>query len=80
MHNRTNNVKVEGLISEIGDTVVTGALTDSATSIAVEATGGNFHKIISGVAISDSNPGYLKIGTEIIKYSAISNDGNVLMP
>ena len=78
MHNRTNNVKVEGLISEIGDTVLTGSLTDSATSIAVEATGGNFHKVINGVAISDSNPGYLKIGDEIIKYSAISNDGKTI--
>ena len=34
--------------------------------------------LINGVVISDSNPGYLKIGDEIIKYSGISNDGKTI--
>jgi hypothetical protein len=37
-----------------------------------------FHKIINGAAISDVNPGYLKIGDEIIQYSAISLDGKTI--
>ena len=77
MHNRTNNVRVEGVISEVAPTVLNSALIVGATSITVEnATA--FHKTINGAVISDSNPGYLKINDEIIKYREISADGKTI--
>ena len=74
MHNRTNNVTVEGAVSEIADTVLTSALSIGTTTINCE-DGSDFHDIVNGAAISASNPGYLMIGDEIIQYSAIALDG-----
>jgi len=77
MHSRQNNVKIEGVISEISDTSLTSALPAAATSITVDNANA-FHKIVNGAAISDVNPGYIMIANEIIKYSAISSDGKTL--
>ena len=77
MHNRSNNVKVEGVVSEISDTTLTSALSTGATSITV-ANAALFHKVVNGAAISNTNPGYIQIGTELIQYSAISADGKTI--
>ena len=77
MHSRANNVKIEGAISEIGPTTLSSSLATAATTISVD-NASLFHKIINGAAISNTNPGYLKIGTEIIQYSAISSDGKTV--
>ena len=72
-----NNVKIEGVKSEIGTTTLTSSLAIAATTISVDNSS-LFHKIINGAAISDTNPGYIKIDNEIIKYSAISSDGKTI--
>ena len=77
MHNRTNNIKVEGIVSEIGSTTLTSALSAGSTSISVDDAS-EFHKIINGSAYGIVNPGYLKIGDEIIQYSDISADGKTI--
>jgi hypothetical protein len=77
MHNRSNNVNIEGVVSEISDTTLTSALATGATSITV-ANASLFHKIVNGAAISNTNPGYIQIGTELIQYSAISSDGKTI--
>jgi hypothetical protein len=77
MHSRQNNVKIEGVKSEIGVTSLTSSLAIAATTISVD-NASLFHKIINGAAISDTNPGYIKIDNEIIKYSAISSDGKTI--
>ena len=77
MHSRANNVKIEGAISEIGPTTLSSSLATAATTISVD-NASLFHSIINGAAISNTNPGYLKIGTEIIQYSAISSDGKTV--
>ena len=77
MHSRQNNVSIEGVISEVGDTTLTSALAAAATSITVENAQA-FHKVVNGAAISNVNPGYVKINDEIIKYSAISTDGKTI--
>jgi hypothetical protein len=77
MHNRTNNVAIEGVVSEIADTTLTSALSTGATSISV-ANASLFHKVVNGAAISNTNPGYIRIGTELIQYSAISSDGKTI--
>tara|TARA_B100001250_G_scaffold7909_1_gene6669 strand:- start:27 stop:2252 length:2226 start_codon:yes stop_codon:yes gene_type:complete len=77
MHQRTNNVEIEGVISEVPVTTLTTTLSQAATSIQV-ADGSQFHAIIGGAAIDNLNPGYLKIEDEIIQYSSISTNGQVI--
>ena len=77
MHQRTNNVEITGVVSEISPTSLTAALSAGATSITVDDAS-QFHAIVNGQAISDVNPGYLKIGAEIIQYNAISLDGKTI--
>ena len=77
MHDIANNVTLTGLISEISDTYLTAAISATDTSITVNDASA-FHKTINGQAISVSNVGFIKIGTEILSYSAISNDGKTM--
>jgi len=77
MHQRTNNVEIEGVISEVPVTTLTTTLSQAATSIQV-SDGSQFHAIIGGAAIDNLNPGYLKIEDEIIQYSSISTNGQVI--
>ena len=77
MHQRTNNVEIMGVVSEVPSTTLTTTLAQSATSIQVQDAS-QFHDIIGGAAIGNLNPGYLKIGDEIITYSAISSNGQVI--
>jgi len=77
MHDLSNNVTISGITSEISDTFLTAAISATDTSIQVNnATA--FHKTINGLAIGSGNPGYIKIGNEIIAYSAISGDGKTI--
>ena len=77
MIDRSNNVEIVGVQSEIGPTTLTAALAADATSISVAAAG-TFHQVMNGVAISNTNPGYIKIEDEIIQYSAVSTDGKTI--
>ncbi|AIX14688.1 virion structural protein [Synechococcus phage ACG-2014d] len=77
MIDRSNNVEIVGIQSEIGPTILTSALAADASSISVEAAG-TFHNVVNGVSISNSNPGYLKIEDEVIQYSSVSSDGKTI--
>ena len=77
MHHRANHVSIEGVQSEISPTSLTGALATGATSITVD-NASTFHTVVNGAAISDANPGYVKIEDEIIKYNAVSSDGKTI--
>ena len=77
MHQRTNNVEVEGIISEVPPTTLTTTLTAGSTSIQVNDAS-QFHTTISGSPIGNLNQGYLKIDDEIIQYASISGNGQVI--
>jgi hypothetical protein len=77
MHSTSNNVTIEGVISEVSDTYLTASISDSDTSISVNDASA-FHKTINGISISSSNVGYIKIDDEIMSYSAISNDNKTI--
>tara|TARA_Y100000004_G_scaffold130685_1_gene147367 strand:+ start:782 stop:8344 length:7563 start_codon:yes stop_codon:yes gene_type:complete len=77
MHQRTNNVEIEGVISEVPPTTLTSSLAAGSSSIQVQ-DGSQFHTIIGGGNIGNLNPGFLKINDEIIQYSAISTSGQVI--
>ena len=74
MHDLNNNVVISGVQSEVSPILLRTAITASDTTISVSDASA-FHKKIGGFSISNDNPGYLKIGNEIIAYTAISNDG-----
>ena len=77
MHDLDNNVKITGVQSEVSNTYLTSAISNSDTSIAVNDASA-FHKVINGGTIGATNVGYMQIGTETISYSAISNDGKTI--
>ena len=77
MHQRTNNVEIMGVVSEVPSTTLTTTLAQSSSSIQVQDAS-QFHNIIGGAAIGNLNPGYLKIGDEIIQYASISSNGQVI--
>ena len=70
MHDAGNNVKIEGVISEVAPTVIdsayhTNGLTESdgvsGTFQLHVADASAFHTTISGAAVATSNPGYIVI-------------------
>ncbi len=75
MHNRSNNVTISGVESEVPSTVLTSTLSSTATSISVQEAGG-FHKIINGQNIGNTNQGYIKIvaASEATVMSAIPGE------
>ena len=77
MHDLDNNVVITGVISEVSDTYLTSSISATDTSINVNDASA-FHKIINGAAISASNVGYMKIGNEVMSYSAISSNGKTI--
>ena len=77
MHQRTNNVEIEGVISEVPPTTLTSTLSAGSNSIQVQDAS-QFHTVIGGTNIGNLNPGYLKINNEIIQYSSISANGQVI--
>ena len=92
MHQRSNNVEISNVKSEVPSTTLTTSLSAGATSIQVQDAS-SFHEIIGGTAIGNLNPGYLRIidpirltgvgeantaNAEIIKYSGISTNGQVI--
>ena len=77
MHSTSNNVTIEGAISEVSPTSLTASISATDTSVSVSDAAA-FHKIINGGAIGVSNVGYIKIGDEIMSYSAISSDNKTI--
>lgn len=77
MHQRSNNVLIEGVVSEVPPTTLTTTLAQGATTIQVQDAS-QFHKIIGGSNIGNLNPGYIKINNELIQYSAISVNGQTI--
>ena len=66
MHNRSNNVKVSNVTSEIPDTELTATLSSTATSISV-SNAVSFHKVINGREVSSTNPGYVVLVSDSVQ-------------
>ena len=64
MHNRSNNVEITGVVSEMPPTESTQTLSSTATQIGV-SNAGSFHKIVNGRPISTTNPGYVRITSDV---------------
>ena len=87
MHDPNNDVIISGVISEVEPTVLeqdilnTDGKDANNNNISFDikvSDARSFHKYVNGKPISASNPGYIKIEDEILKYQAISDDGKTI--
>ena len=87
MQSALNYVDISGVVSEISDGQITnnGGIASNASQVAItDAVISLFHQTIGGSAVSDSNPGFIKIlgteedgsGDEIIAYKEIDTNVN----
>ena len=87
MHDSANNVRISGVMSEVADTMIDAAFHTNGITTS-DGVGSNFelhvndasafHSVVNGLSLDTSNPGYIKIGSEIIKYISISSDGKII--
>jgi len=71
MYGNTNKLRIYNTESSTAPVVITSPITSTSTTIAIGDTS-NFGTF-EGVSVSGSNPGYVKIGNEIIKYESIGS-------
>ena len=75
MHESNNIVKIEGVVSDVAPSPITAAYGRESTGDLVVSAGTAFTSF-ENVGVGTTNPGYIKIEDEIIKYTSI--DGNTL--
>ena len=75
MHESNNLVKIEGIVSDIAPTSLTAAYGRDNTGDLVVSAGTAFTDF-EGVGVGTTNPGYLKVGSEIVQYTSV--DGNTI--
>ena len=73
MHESNNLVKIEGIVSDIAPTSLTGAYGRDNTGDLVVSAGAAFTDF-EGVGVGTTNPGYAKIGNEIIQYTSVNTN------
>jgi hypothetical protein len=71
MYGNTNKLKIYDAESSTAPVQIISPVTSTSTSVAIGNTS-NFGTF-EGVSVSGSNPGYVKIGNEIIKYTSIGS-------
>ena len=71
MYGNTNKLRIYNAESSTAPVAITSPITSTSTTIAIGDTS-NFGTF-EGVSVSGSNPGYVKIGNEIIKYQSIGS-------
>jgi hypothetical protein len=73
MYGNTNKLRIYDAESSTAPVVITSSLTSTSTTIAVAVGDTSNFGTFEGVFVSGSNPGYVKIGNEIIKYETIGS-------
>jgi hypothetical protein len=71
MYGKTNKLRIYDAESSTAPVIITSPITSTSTTVAIGDTS-NFGTF-EGVSVSGSNPGYVKIGNEIIKYQSIGS-------
>ena len=75
MHETNNLVKIDGIVSDAAPASLTAAYGRESTGDLVVSAGTAFTSF-EGVGVGTTNPGYIKIENEILKYTSV--DGNTL--
>jgi hypothetical protein len=73
MYGNTNKLRIYDAESSTAPVVLTSSLTSTSTTISVAVGDTSNFGTFEGVSVSGSNPGYVKIGNEIIKYESIGS-------
>jgi hypothetical protein len=73
MYGKTNKVKIYDAESSTSPSPITSSLISTSTIVSIAAENISNFTTFEGVSVSSSNPGYIKIGNEIIKYESIGN-------
>lgn len=71
MYSKNNKVKISGVLTNVKPTTLSQAVTASSSSISIASTS-NF-STFEGKPVSNTNPGYILIENEIIKYESITS-------
>jgi hypothetical protein len=73
MYGNTNKLRIYDVESSTAPVTITSSLTSTSTTISVAIGDTSNFATFEGVLVSGSNPGYVKIGNEIIKYESIGS-------
>jgi hypothetical protein len=73
MYGNTNKLRIYDAESSTAPVVITSSLTSASTTIAVAVGDTSNFGTFEGISVSATNPGYVKIGNEIIKYESIGS-------
>jgi Domain of unknown function (DUF4815) len=73
MYANNNIVRISNVESSTAPVPLFSALTSSSASISVAAGDISNFGIFEGISVSENNPGYVKIGNEIIKYNGVGS-------
>jgi len=73
MYSNTNKINISNVESSTAPVSITTKLTSSSGSIFVAVGDTSNFTTFEGVLVSAANPGYVKIGNEIIKYESVGN-------
>ena len=73
MYGNTNKLRIYDVESSTAPAIITSSLTSTSTTISVAIGDTSNFATFEGVSVSGSNPGYVKIGNEIIKYESVGN-------
>lgn len=71
MYAKNNKVEISGVLSNIPPTTLTQSIQNNSIAISVASTS-NFN-LFEGVVVGNTNPGYILIENEIIKYESVGN-------
>ena len=73
MYSNTNKIRLSNVESSTAPVPLVSALTSSSASIFVAVGDTSNFGIFEGVSVSANNPGYVKIGNEIVKYEGVGS-------
>jgi hypothetical protein len=73
MYGNTNKLRIYDAESSTAPVVITSSLISTSTTIAVAVGDTSNFATFEGVSVSGSNPGYVKIENEIIRYESIGS-------
>jgi hypothetical protein len=75
MYANNNKLDISNAISNFAPVQLVSPLTSSNTSLSVSSASTTNFGTFEGMPVSVSNPGYLKIENEIIKYESVASNG-----
>lgn len=75
MYANNNKLEIANAITNVAPVQLVSPLTSSATSLSVSSASTTNFGTFEGMPVSASNPGYLKIENEIIRYQSVASNG-----